>query len=52
MFKQSKNQSKNATVDTLIGPKTRINGDVEFTVHIGQFEHVALDDTEAREFLL
>src|SRR5882672_798056 len=31
MFKQSKNQSKNATVDTLIGPKTRINGDVEFT---------------------
>ena len=31
MFKQSKSQSKNATVDTLIGPKTRINGDVEFT---------------------
>lgn len=31
MFKQSKRQSKNATVDTLIGPKTRINGDVEFT---------------------
>ena len=29
MFKQK--QSKNATVDTLIGPKTRINGDVEFT---------------------
>jgi len=29
MFKQK--QSKNANVDTLIGPKTRINGDVEFT---------------------
>ena len=29
MFKQK--QSKNATVDTLIGPKTRIDGDVEFT---------------------
>jgi cytoskeletal protein CcmA (bactofilin family) len=28
MFKQK--QSKNAKVDTLIGPKTRINGDVEF----------------------
>ena len=27
MFKQS----KSATIDTLIGPKTRINGDVEFT---------------------
>ncbi len=29
MFKQK--QSKNASVGTLIGPKTRINGDVEFT---------------------
>jgi cytoskeletal protein CcmA (bactofilin family) len=29
MFKQK--QSKNRNVDTLIGPKTRINGDVEFT---------------------
>jgi cytoskeletal protein CcmA (bactofilin family) len=29
MFKQR--QSKNANVGTLIGPKTRINGDVEFT---------------------
>jgi cytoskeletal protein CcmA (bactofilin family) len=29
MFKQK--QIKNASVDTLIGPKTRINGDVEFT---------------------
>ena len=29
MFKQK--QSKNANVGTLIGPKTRINGDVEFT---------------------
>jgi cytoskeletal protein CcmA (bactofilin family) len=29
MFKQK--QSKNANVETLIGPKTRINGDVEFT---------------------
>jgi cytoskeletal protein CcmA (bactofilin family) len=29
MFKQK--QSKNANVDTLIGPKTRINGDVDFT---------------------
>ena len=28
MFKQK--PSKNATIDTLIGPKTRINGDVEF----------------------
>jgi cytoskeletal protein CcmA (bactofilin family) len=28
MFKQK--QTKNAKVDTLIGPKTRINGDVEF----------------------
>jgi cytoskeletal protein CcmA (bactofilin family) len=28
MFKQK--QSKNANFDTLIGPKTRINGDVEF----------------------
>jgi cytoskeletal protein CcmA (bactofilin family) len=31
MFKQSKSQNRNATVDTLIGPKTRINGDLEFT---------------------
>ena len=29
MFKQK--QSKNANIDTLIGAKTRINGDVEFT---------------------
>jgi cytoskeletal protein CcmA (bactofilin family) len=29
MFKQK--QSKTASVGTLIGPKTRINGDVEFT---------------------
>jgi cytoskeletal protein CcmA (bactofilin family) len=29
MFKRQ--QSKSATVGTLIGPKTRINGDVEFT---------------------
>ena len=29
MFKQK--QSKNASIDTLIGPKTRIDGDVEFT---------------------
>jgi cytoskeletal protein CcmA (bactofilin family) len=29
MFKQK--QSKNANIETLIGPKTRINGDVEFT---------------------
>ena len=29
MFKQK--QTKNANVGTLIGPKTRINGDVEFT---------------------
>jgi cytoskeletal protein CcmA (bactofilin family) len=29
MFKQK--QSKNAKIDTLIGAKTRINGDVEFT---------------------
>jgi len=29
MFKQK--QSKHANVDTLIGPKTSINGDVEFT---------------------
>lgn len=29
MFKQK--QIKNATVDTLIGPKTRINGDVQFS---------------------
>jgi cytoskeletal protein CcmA (bactofilin family) len=29
MFKQK--QIKNAKVDTLIGPKTRINGDVEFS---------------------
>jgi cytoskeletal protein CcmA (bactofilin family) len=29
MFKQK--QTKNAKVDTLIGPKTRINGDVEFS---------------------
>ena len=29
MFKQK--QSKSANIDTLIGPKTRINGDVEFT---------------------
>ncbi len=28
MFKQK--QNKNANIDTLIGPKTRINGDVEF----------------------
>jgi cytoskeletal protein CcmA (bactofilin family) len=29
MFKQK--QSKNASIDTLVGPKTRINGDVDFT---------------------
>jgi cytoskeletal protein CcmA (bactofilin family) len=29
MFKQK--QSKNPSIDTLIGPKTRIDGDVEFT---------------------
>jgi cytoskeletal protein CcmA (bactofilin family) len=29
MFKRK--PTKNATIDTLIGPKTRINGDVEFT---------------------
>jgi len=29
MFKQK--QSKNANIDTLIGAKTRINGDVDFT---------------------
>jgi cytoskeletal protein CcmA (bactofilin family) len=29
MFRQK--QSKNANIDTLIGPKTRINGDIEFT---------------------
>ena len=29
MFKQK--QTKNANIDTLIGPKTRINGDIEFT---------------------
>lgn len=29
MFKQK--PSKNASIDTLIGPKTRIDGDVEFT---------------------
>src|SRR3979490_2713482 len=29
MFKQK--QSKNANIDPLIGPKTRINGDIEFT---------------------
>jgi len=29
MFKQK--QSKNANIDTLIGPKTRIDGDIEFT---------------------
>ena len=29
MFKQK--QSKNANIETLIGPKTRINGDIEFT---------------------
>ena len=29
MFKR-KQQSNNVTIDTLIGPKTRINGDVEF----------------------
>ena len=29
MFRQK--QTKNANVGTLIGPKTRINGDVEFT---------------------
>jgi cytoskeletal protein CcmA (bactofilin family) len=28
MFKQK--QSKNATIETLVGPKTRINGDVDF----------------------
>jgi cytoskeletal protein CcmA (bactofilin family) len=29
MFKQK--PSKNANIDTLIGPKTRINGDIDFT---------------------
>lgn len=37
MFKQK--QSKNAKIDTLIGAKTRINGDVEFTggLHLDGF---------------
>ena len=29
MFKQK--QTKHANIDTLVGPKTRINGDIEFT---------------------
>jgi len=52
MFKQK--QSKNANIDTLIGPKTRINGDVEFTggLHLdGYINGNVKGDSNQRTFL-
>src|SRR5271170_1654376 len=52
MFKQK--QTKNATVDTLIGPKTRINGDVEFAggLHLdGYINGNVKGDSNAGTFL-
>jgi cytoskeletal protein CcmA (bactofilin family) len=52
MFKQK--QSKNAKVDTLIGPKTRINGDVEFSggLHLdGNINGNVTGDSNAGTFL-
>jgi cytoskeletal protein CcmA (bactofilin family) len=52
MFKQK--QTKNAKVDTLIGPKTRINGDVEFSggLHLdGYISGNVKGDTGAATFL-
>src|ERR1700677_3452361 len=48
MFKQK--QSKNANIDTLIGAKTRINGDVEFVggLHVdGSINGIVKGDIEA-----
>jgi cytoskeletal protein CcmA (bactofilin family) len=52
MFKQK--QSKSAKVDTLIGPKTRINGDVEFSggLHLdGNINGNVTGDSDAGTFL-
>jgi len=52
MFKQK--QTKNASVDTLIGPNTRINGDVEFTggLHLdGYINGNVKGDSNQRTFL-
>jgi cytoskeletal protein CcmA (bactofilin family) len=52
MFKQK--QTKNANIDTLIGPKTRINGDVEFTggLHLdGYINGNVKGDSNQRTFL-
>ncbi|HME40374.1 MAG TPA: polymer-forming cytoskeletal protein [Steroidobacteraceae bacterium] len=52
MFKRK--QSKSATVDTLIGPKTRINGDLEFTggLHLdGYINGNVKGDSKAGTFL-
>jgi cytoskeletal protein CcmA (bactofilin family) len=52
MFKRK--PSSNATVDTLIGPKTRINGDVEFTggLHLdGHINGNVAGDADAATFL-
>ena len=52
MFKQK--QTRNAKVDTLIGPKTRINGDVEFSggLHLdGYISGNVKGDPDAATFL-
>jgi len=52
MFKQK--QTKNASIDTLIGAKTRINGDVEFTggLHLdGYINGNVKGDSNQRTFL-
>ena len=52
MFKPK--QTKNAKVDTLIGPKTRINGDVEFSggLHLdGYINGNVKGDSDAGTFL-
>jgi cytoskeletal protein CcmA (bactofilin family) len=52
MFKRK--QSNNATVDTLIGAKTRINGDVQFTggMHLdGQINGNVAGDADMATFL-
>ena len=52
MFKQK--QTKNAKIDTLIGAKTRINGDVDFTggLHVdGYINGNVKGDSNAGTFL-
>jgi cytoskeletal protein CcmA (bactofilin family) len=54
MFKQKQSKSKSAKVDTLIGAKTRINGDIEFNggLHLdGHINGNVKGDSDAGTFL-